>query len=177
MFFLPRWYNPGRTDIRTIAMTIRNMLPTDWEQVKDIYTEGILSGRSTFTTEAPEYPEWDSAHLARCRFVAEIDGNVAGWVAVSPTSSREAYRGVVELSIYVGKKHHRRGVGTALLQRLMEECPKEDIWSLFSVVIAINEASIALHEKMGFRKIGYKDRPARDRFGQWQNTILFEKRL
>jgi len=158
-------------------MEIRDMYPRDWARVRDIYAQGIRSGTATFTDRVPDYDLWDSAHCQVCRFVAVEDGLVVGWIAVSPTSAREPYRGVVEVSLYVDNGYHRRGIGRALMNRLMEACPEQGFWSIFSVILSANRASIALHEACGFRLIGYKERPARDRFGVWQDTTLMEKRL
>lgn len=153
------------------------MIPSDWTAVAEIYKQGINSGVSTFTTELPSYEEWDRVHLKECRLVYEENGKILGWVALTPTSYRAAYRGVVEVSIYVDYKNRGRGVGDALMQTLKEEAPKCGFWSLYSVVLAPNKVSYNFHKKMGFREIGYKERVAQDKFGQWQNVTLFEFRL
>ena len=156
---------------------IREMTDSDRSRVREIYAQGIEKGTSTFSTECPDWEEWNAHHLPYCRFVYETDGNVVGWIAVSPTSYREPYRGVVELSVYVDDAYHGKGVGTALMNHLADESPKHGIWSLYSVVFSSNEASLALHRKCGFREIGYRERVAQDKFGVWNNTTLFEKRL
>ncbi len=156
---------------------IREMTDGDAPRVLEIYRQGIESGISTFTRECPSYEEWNGAHLPFCRFVYEDGGDILGWVAVSPTSSRDVYRGVAEMSLYVDTGCFHRGVGTALITYLMEEAPKHGLWCIYSVALETNPRSIALHEKCGFRKVGYRERIARDRFGEWQNTVVFEKRL
>ena len=77
-------------------MLIRELTEQDWQSVRRIYEQGIATGSATFETEAPSWPEWDRAHLDRLRLVAEDVGGVVGWAALSPASSRECYRGVVE---------------------------------------------------------------------------------
>lgn len=156
---------------------IREMNSDDGERVLEIYRQGILDGGSTFNVVCPPFEEWDRFHLPCCRYVYESDGTVLGWIALSPTSRMEAYRGVTEVSLYVDENAVHRGIGSALLLHLEKNAPNFGIWSLYSVIIATNEASIALHKKCGFRTVGYRERIARDRNGRWQNTVLMEKRL
>ncbi len=156
---------------------IREMQACDWERVAEIYTQGIESGISTFNTKCPDYASWDAGHTANCRFVYEEEGVIEGWIAVSPTSARCVYKGCVEMSVYVDVSRQRKGIGEKLVRKLIEEAPKAGYWSIYSVIISLNTASIALHKKCGFREIGYRERVAIDRFGQWQNTTLMELRF
>ncbi len=155
---------------------IRSMRKEDWPRVREIYGQGIAEGRSTFQTQCPEYEEWDQKHLRECRFVAECSGEVVGFAVIAPTSAREVYRGVVEESIYIDSAYRGKGVGKKLLSTLCEACEKEDFWCICTSIFAINEASLRLHRSCGFREIGYRERIARDRFGNWQNTVMFERR-
>lgn len=155
---------------------IREMRAEDWTRVAAIYEQGLLHGKSTFNTQCPTYETWDAGHIAECRFVAEEAGQVVGWAAVGATSSREAYRGVVEVSIYIDEAYQGKGIGTALLETLCEESEKAGYWSLYSAILSNNKSSIALHKKCGFREIGYRERIAKDRFGNWQNTTIMERR-
>ena len=95
---------------------------------------------------------------------------------IAPTSSRDSYRGVVEVSIFVDKNHTQKGIGTALLSRLMEEAEKEGYWTLYSAIFSVNEGSIKLHKKCGFRVIGTREKIAKDMFGNWQSTTIMEWR-
>ncbi len=126
---------------------IRLMEENDWEKVAEIYKQGIDGGTATFNTECPTYEEWDKGHLKECRLVYEEDGEVAGWAAVSPTSSRSVYRGCVEMSVYVDKNYRGHGIGTALVNELIARSVKEGFWSIYSAIISINKASIGLHKK------------------------------
>ena len=153
------------------------MTPGDWGRVSEILSAEILRGKSTFDRVCPTYEKWDSDHLKVCRFVYELDGNVAGWIALSPTSPKEVRSGVVEVSVYIDEAYWGRGIGTALLQKVIEQSPSCGIWSLYSAIFPFNAASIAIHKKCGFREIGYRERIAKDRFGIWQDTVLFELRL
>ncbi|WP_310604608.1 GNAT family N-acetyltransferase [Anaerosporobacter sp.] len=160
-----------------MAFTIRTMNKEDYESVKDIYLEGIATKKATFQTTASDYDTWSNGHIEECRFVAvNEDNQVLGWVALSPTSSRCVYKGVNEVSIYIAQKARGQHVGTALLNKVIEESEQIDIWTLQSGIIEINEASIALHKKCGFRMVGLRENIARDVDGIWRNTVIMERR-
>ena len=152
------------------------MTPADYEAVAAIFADGIATGIATFETEVPSWKDWDAAHLPEHRFVAELDGEVAGWVAVVPYSRRAVYRGVGEVSVYVAERARRRGVGRALLQAVIESSRLDGLWTLQAGVFPENEASLELHRRLGFRDIG-----VRERIGQldgvWRDVILLELRL
>lgn len=156
---------------------IREMQEKDWERVKRIYEQGLEKGMSTFNTICPSFEEWNEGHIEECRFVAEIEGSVVGWCAISKTSTRHAYRGVVEVSIYIDEHYQGKGIGSKLMEVLCSEAEERGYWCLYSAIFSINMPSIQLHKKYGFREIGYRERIAKDRFGNWQNTILFERRF
>lgn len=158
-------------------MLIRNMMPEDGAEVLKIYKQGIDAGKSTFTLECPSWEEWDLGHHQVCRYVAVCDDQIAGFAAVSPTSSKERYCGVVEVMIYVDEKYWHHGIGTGLLKKLIEEAPDNGFWCLYSSIYSSNEKSIKLHEKCGFRTIGYRERIAKDKFGNWTDTTLMEYRF
>ncbi len=80
---------------------IREMKDSDWSRVSEIYCQALKEGRSTFNTQCPTFEEWDKGHIKKCRYVYEEDNKVVGWIVISPTSSREVYRGNVEMSVYV----------------------------------------------------------------------------
>lgn len=149
----------------------------DWKRVSQIYISGLERGIATFETACPSYDDWDKGHLPDCRYVSVEDGNVVGWIAASPTSARPAYRGSVEVSIYVDEAYQQKSIGYELMQDLIATAPKKGIWSLYVAIFSINAVSIEFHRKCGFREIGYRERIAKDRFGQWQNTTLMELRL
>jgi len=155
---------------------IRLMNENDWDSMVRIYNQCLQKGDVTFTTECPTYEEWDDAHIKECRFVYELNGQVAGYTMIAPTSKREPYKGVVELSIFVDENHIRKGIGTDLLKRLCDESEKCGYWTLYSAIFSINTASIELHKKCGFRIIGYRENIAKDRFGNWQSTTIMERR-
>ncbi|MDP4144053.1 MAG: N-acetyltransferase family protein [Bacillota bacterium] len=155
---------------------IEEMKASDWEQVKDIYLEGIKTGVATFQTEAPIWETWDKGHLGLCRLVAHLDNNVLGWVALSPTSSRDCYAGVVEVSIYVGNKYRGKGIGTDLLTAVIKQSEESGIWTLYCAIIKENIASIETHKKCGFREIGIREKVAKMGNGIWHDVVLMERR-
>ncbi|MBK1813946.1 N-acetyltransferase [Clostridium sp. YIM B02505] len=156
--------------------SIEEMKPSDWEQVKDIYLEGINTGIATFQSEAPAWNAWDRGHVDSCRLVARLDDKVLGWVALSPTSTRECYSGVVEVSIYVGEKYRGNAIGTNLLKRIVEQSEEKGIWTLYCAIIRENIKSIEMHKKCGFREIGIRERIAKMPNGMWHDVVLMERR-
>ncbi len=156
-------------------MEIRKMKPEDWALVARIYEEGITTGMATLETSVPTYEVWNANHLLHCRFVAIKNNELLGWVALSPVSGRCVYGGVAEVSIYIGQKSRGMGVGQQLLKHLIEQSEKEGFWTLQSGIFPENLASIKLHEKMGFRHIGKRERIAK-LHNKWKDNLLFERR-
>lgn len=158
-----------------MGFTTDKMKAEDWGAVQSIYREGIATGDATFEMETPEWEEWDKKHLNDCRIVARKDGQVAGWAALSPVSSRCVYAGVAEVSIYVTASARGVGIGKTLLRTLIEESERKGIWTLQAGIFPENEASIALHKAYGFREVGYRERIGKMN-GIWRDVILFERR-
>jgi phosphinothricin acetyltransferase len=144
-------------------------------QVLAIYAQGIAEGNATFETDVPTWPAFRAAKLGDHCFVATVDGQVAGWVAASPVSSRPAYRGVVEHSVYVDERARGRGIGALLLRRLIASTEGAGIWTIQSALFPENAASLALHRSLGFRVVGTRERIARHG-GRWRDTVLVERR-
>ena len=157
-------------------MVVRTLVSSDWPDVARIYGEGLATGVATFETEMPSWEAWNGAHLPAPRLVAERDGTVVGWVAVSRVSRRPAYRGVVEHSIDVDAGARGSGVGRTLMEALVAEAPDHDIWTIQTSVIEANQASLRLHETLGFRVVGRRERIAQ-LDGAWRDTLLLELRL
>src|ERR1700750_1766683 len=151
------------------------MKASDWQQVRAIYLEGIRSGHSTFETDAPSWEKWDEGHLQFARFVRRDGQTVLGWAALSPVSKRYVYRGVAEVTVYVSENAQGQGIGRALLEALIEESEKNDIWTLQASIFPENTASVQLHLRCGFREVGRRERIAMLN-GVWRDTLLFERR-
>ncbi len=151
------------------------MLPSHWPEVERIYAEGIATGNATFETSTPSWEAWDAAHLPVARLVALLDGQVVGWAALSGVSRRPAYAGVAEHSVYVAGAFHGRGIGRALVQRLVTDSEAAGIWTLQTSIFPENVASVALHERAGFRVVGRRERIGR-LHGVWRDTVLLERR-
>lgn len=157
---------------------IEMMKASDWEKVAYIYQQGIDTKQSTFQIEVPTYKAWDAGHIKSCRFVAKTDEDkVVGFVALSQSFERYVYRGVAELSIYIHEGYKGKGIGTALLEQVIMESEKEGFWTLESLIIRENTASIALHEKCGFREVGYRERFGQMDNGKWHDVVIMERRV
>ncbi|WP_436999614.1 N-acetyltransferase family protein [Streptomyces sp. enrichment culture] len=145
-------------------------------QVLAIYQLGIDEGNATFETTAPSWEAFDVAKLDEHRLVAlDEDGRVLGWAAVVPVSDRCAYAGVVEHSVYVHPDARGRCVGLALLTALLASTDAAGIWTVQSGIFPENTASLALHQRAGFRVIGTRERIGRHH-GTWRDVVLVERR-
>ena len=151
------------------------MLPTHWEQVKSIYEQGVATGNATFQQTAPTWDEWDNDHLKSCRLVAVDNNQVLGWAALSKVSGRCVYAGVAEVSVYINPTAQGKGIGSLLLNELIKESEQNDLWTLQAGIFPENTASIRIHEKAGFRQVGYRERIGKMN-GAWRNTLLLERR-
>jgi phosphinothricin acetyltransferase len=152
---------------------IRRLEARDWPAVKAVFEEGIATGQATFETEAPSWEHWDGAHFGG--LVAEEAGDVVGWAALTPYSSRPCYAGVAEESVYVAARARGRGVGRALLEALIDASERDGIWTLHAGVFPENRASITLHFACGFRAVGLHERIGRLN-GEWRDVLLLERR-
>jgi L-amino acid N-acyltransferase YncA len=155
--------------------TIAEMTPDHWAQVRAIYLEGIATGDATFETAAPEWAAWDAAHIKTCRFVARAGDSVLGWAALTPVSGRCVYVGVAEVSVYVAARARGRGVGKALLAALVAASEQNEIWTMQAGIFPENVASVKLHERMGFRVVGRRERLGAMN-GRWRDVLLLERR-
>lgn len=175
------------------------MAAADWPAVARIYKAGIDAGNATFESEVPSWERWRAARLAEPCLVARSlgdgdgggmaggggdgvrdgtggGGTVVGWAALTAASARPVYAGVAEVSIYVDPACARRGVGKALLLALIEGSERAGIWTLRAGIFPENAASIALHERCGFRLVGVHERVGRMPDGRWRDVVLYERR-
>jgi L-amino acid N-acyltransferase YncA len=154
---------------------IKTMRSEDWPAVQEIYSQGIATGNATFETETPEWTKWDQGHLQVCRLVAVNSEGILGWAALSPVSTRRVYSGVAEVSVYVAATARGQGVGTLLLQSLVEQSEACGVWTLQAGIFPENVPSVALHKSCGFREVGLRQKLGQ-RSGVWRDVLLLERR-
>jgi L-amino acid N-acyltransferase YncA len=164
-----------QADPLAAPVTIAPLRADHWDAVARIYAEGIATGHATFETEVPGWERWDASHLADHRLVALSGDAVVGWAALSPVSDRCVYGGVAEESVYVASDAHGRGVGRALLEALIERSEAAGIWTIQTGIFPENEASVRLHERVGFRIVGVRERLGKHR-DVWRDVLLLERR-
>lgn len=157
------------------GVTTRAMTDDDLPIVRDIYAEGIATRNATFETEIPALSDLATKWLPQHRWVAERDGKVVGWTAISPVSARECYAGVGETSVYVTETARGAGVGKALLFRQVTEADARGLWTLQTSIFPENRASIALHHSAGYRTLAVRPRIAK-LDGEWRDTVFLERR-
>ncbi len=162
------------------VVRIRPMTADDAPAVLAIYADGIATGHATFEREAPPWPAFDARFHGHPRLAADRAGDVVGWALLSPTSTREVYRGVAEVSVYVASSARGGGLGTRLLEALVEASEAAGFWTLQASLFAENAASLRTHRACGFRILGVRERVGRMRHGPWQgrwrDTTILERR-
>ena len=158
-------------------ISIRPMDAIDYEKVANIYQQGIDSKQCTFETEVPTWDSFDQGHLQHPRLVAvDEQGEVCGFIVLSLMSSRRCFRGVAEISIYLDRAYKGQGIGRTLMNEMITQSEEAGIWSLFSGIFPENKASIALHQRCGFREIGYREKMGESEDGTFRDVIFFERR-
>ncbi len=141
-----------------------------------IFEQGIATGNATFEHSVPTWEQWSAARAVEPRLVAREGDRVVGWAALSPTSARAVYRGVGAVSIYVDRACTGRGVGRALLAELVAASERAGFWTLQAGIFPENAASIALHERCGFRRLCTHVRIGQMPDGRWRDVVTFERR-
>jgi L-amino acid N-acyltransferase YncA len=164
----------------TIEMTIRLATPADAAAIAAIHNQGIAERIATFETE-PRTAEQIAAQLAEKgdRFptiVVECEGRIVAFAGAGPYRSRPCYAGVAEHSVYVDPAARGRGAGRAALEALIETYGARGFWKLVSRVFPENRASLALHERTGFRTVGHYRRHAK-LDGEWRDCVIVERLL
>ena len=156
-------------------MKIEPLMSTHWPEVKLIYEQGIATGHATFQTAAPEWEEWNKSHISSPRLVMMDENKVLGWAALTAVSGRCVYAGVAEVSVYVASQAQGRGIGKQLLQQLIIESEQQNFWTLQAGIFPENKASLHIHEQLGFRILGSRERIGKMN-GVWRNTVFLERR-
>jgi L-amino acid N-acyltransferase YncA len=163
-------------------LAIRPAAAADITAVTAIYANAVQYGTASFEIDPP-----DAGEMAR-RFrgiagaglpylVAELDGAVRGYAYAGPYRTRIAYRCTLEDSIYVAPEFHGRGIGRALLDRLVAEATARGFRQMIAVIgDSAQVASIALHRAAGFRLVGTFEAVG-FKFGRWLDTVLMQRAL
>jgi L-amino acid N-acyltransferase YncA len=161
-------------------LRIRLATPADAPAITAIYNEGIADRIATFETE-PRTPEQLAAQLADKgdRFptvVVERDGRVVAWAGAGSYRARPAYAGVAEHSVYVARAARGTGAGRAALEALCRAYAERGFWKIVSRIFPENVASLALHERCGFRVVGVYHRHGK-LDGEWRDCVIVERLL
>ena len=163
-------------------LTVRDARPDDIASITAIYAESVANGRGTFELEAPDETEM-AARLAVVealglpRLVLDIDGAVAGYAYAGPFRTRQAYRYMVEDSIYVAPWARGRGVAGALLDALIVRCEVMGLRQMVAVIgDAENVGSIALHRTRGFTDAGVF-KAAGWKHNDWRDVVFMQRAL
>ncbi|GAA3422268.1 GNAT family N-acetyltransferase [Streptosporangium vulgare] len=159
------------------GLEFRPMRDTDAEQVLEVYQLGLDSGQASFETTAPSWERFSAGKLHNLRYVVSdtATGQVVAWVAASRVSTRPVYAGVIEHSVYVHPGYRACGIGRALLTAFIEAGEDSGIWTVQSGIFPENTASLALHEAVGFRVLGTRERVGRHH-GVWRDVLMIERR-
>lgn len=158
-----------------VRVSVADLAKADWPAVRRIYLEGVATGDATFQTDAPEWDEWNEAHLETPRLVLRVADTVVAWAALSPVSRRPVYSGVCEVSVYTASQSRGKGYGKQLLEALILRSELAGIWTLQAAIFPENEASLRLHASCGFRLVGRRLRLGR-LHGHWRDVLLLERR-
>lgn len=156
-------------------MHFNNIDRVNFRDFQRIYLEGISTGNATFETEAPDYEKWDSSRLKFGRIALYDDSDMLGWASLARVSDRCVYQGVTEVSVYVAEAARGKGCGKLLLKELIRISEENGIWTLQAGMMRENTPTIRLHEKCGFRQIGYREKVGK-LHGVWRDNIIMERR-
>lgn len=164
------------------ALEIRDAEPSDVPAIIATRNQGIEDRNATLDTEPYTLEEghaWFDAHDARHPVLVAVDperGTVAGWASLNVFNPRHGYRLVAELSVYVERAYRARGVGSRLLEALLERARALGYHKVVLTAMAHNAAARALYARFGFREVGtFKEQGLVD--GRWIDTVIMEKIL
>lgn len=156
-------------------MEIRPITKDNFSEAVEIYKQGLATNIATFQNDLPQWEDWNKGHLDFCRISIYENNKMLGWTALTPVSSRCVYAGVAEVSVYIAQKERGKGIGKILLNELIKQSEANGIWMLQSGIFSENQSSIKLHEKCGFRMVGYREKIGKKN-GIWKDNVLMEHR-
>lgn len=161
-------------------MDIRAAREEDLSRLTEIYNWAILNTTATFDIEPQSVDArkpWFFQHTGKHPLiVAEYDGKVVGYSSLSRFREKQAYERTVELSVYVHPSYWNKGVGTALMKKILDMAAELGHHTVVSGITAGNDTSIRMHQKLGFKfcgcfkEVGFK-------FGQWQDVVFYQLRI
>jgi L-amino acid N-acyltransferase YncA len=145
-----------------------------------IYAPSVTHGVASLEEVAPDPVELERRIRAVTAgypwLIAELDGAAAGYAYASQHHGRPSYRWSADVTVYVSGAHHRRGVGRALYERLLELITQQGYYEACAGITLPNDASVGLHESLGFRSVGvYRD--IAFKFGAWHDVGWWQKTL
>ncbi|MEK4010187.1 arsinothricin resistance N-acetyltransferase ArsN1 family A [Peribacillus sp. FSL M8-0224] len=161
-------------------MIIRDAMETDIDSIKEIYNQGIVDRIATLETELKDQTymeEWFTKHIGRFKvMVAEQEGEIVGWASLNPYNSRNAYKGVADLSVYISRDHRGKGIGGLLLQSIEKLATENDFNKIVLFTFPFNQMGQGLYKKRGYREVGvFKNQGILD--GEFVDVMAMEKLL
>jgi L-amino acid N-acyltransferase YncA len=147
----------------------------NWNDIREIFLQGIRTRNATFQTEAPTKEEWFNSHIRECSIGYFNNDSLLGWATLSKVSSRCVYSGVAEVSVYINENFRGQGIGDSLMKNLIKLSEKHGYWTLQAGIFPENESSIKLHISNGFRQVGRREKLGKMN-GTWRDVYLFERR-
>ncbi|KQU08214.1 GCN5 family acetyltransferase [Bacillus sp. Leaf13] len=161
-------------------MIIREAMEADIDSIKVIYNQGIEDRVATLETEMKDQTymeEWFAKHIGRYKvIVADQEGEIVGWASLNPYNSRDAYKGVADLSVYISRDHRGKGVGGLLLQSIEKFAEENDFNKIVLFTFPFNQMGQGLYKKRGYREVGvFKNQGILD--GEFVDVMAMEKLL
>ena len=164
----------------TAGITVRPAAPGDAEAICTIYNQGIEDRIATLETQVrtpSERRQWLASRGPRHPvIVAEVEGRVVAWGSLNAFNPRDAYKHVADFSVYVERAWRGKGVGRALLGRLIDLAREHGYHKIVLAAFPFNQAGVSLYERMGFTQVGiYREQGLLD--GKWVDVLIMEKLL
>ena len=163
-----------------LGPVIRRASMSDAPAIARIYNEGIADRIATFETDPRSAADIEQQLRERGdhfpTIVIEVAGSVVAWAGVGKYRDRACYAGIGEHSVYVGRDARGQGYGLLALDALCAACADQGLWKLVSRILPENVASLALHERAGFRVVGTYQRHGK-LDGEWRDCVIVEKLL